>query len=104
LKNPDGHPDHETAIEELYDLTKTYLRQETIDPLRSVGRRLGYGLAGSLCIGVGMVFLGIAILRLVPRHLGVTSHGLLSSIVYFVAGAALVAFIGISWRFGMRRR
>lgn len=104
LKNPDGKAGPENAVEELYRLTKTYLRQETVDPLRSLGRRVGYGLLGSLCVAVGAIFLGSAILRFLPRHIGATSRGFLSSLAYFAAGLALLAFVGISWKFGMRRR
>lgn len=104
MSKPDRKDGTETAVEELIDLTKAYLRQETIDPLRSLGRKVGYGLLGSLCVGIGVVFLGSAILRLTPRHIGATSRGILSSAAYFVVGLVLVAVVGISWKVGMRRR
>ncbi len=104
MKEGGAKPNPETAAEELLELTKAYLRQETLDPLRSLGRRVGYGVLGSLCVGLGAIFIGSAVLRLVPRHVSATSRGILSSIVYFVAGVALVAVIGASWKVGMRRR
>ena len=36
---------------ELWALTKDYARQETVEPLKGVGRYLGYGAAGALIGG-----------------------------------------------------
>lgn len=52
-----------TQVRELKDLVVTYTRQETIDPLKTLGRHLGLGLAGSLLIGIGWVFALLALLR-----------------------------------------
>lgn len=99
------HPSNaQTAAEELYELTKAYVRQETIDPLRSVGRRLGYGLLGSLFVGVGSILVTSAVLRLVPQHLTFASRGFLSSLVYFVMALGLLGVVGVSWKVLMQRR
>ena len=49
---------------DLPDLLRRYVRQETMDPLRSLGRFLGLGIAGSLMMGAGVVPLGVGALRL----------------------------------------
>ncbi len=98
----DGAPDR--AIEELLDLTRAYLRQETVDSVRSLGRRLGYGLLGALCSGIGVVFLGSALLRAVPRHFGAASKGVLSSAVYFAAGLGMLGLLVLAWKVGMGRK
>ena len=49
---------------DLPDLLRRYVRQETMDPLRSLGRFLGLGIAGSLMMGAGVVLLGVGALRL----------------------------------------
>ena len=49
---------------DLPDLLRRYVRQETMDPLRSLGRFLGLGIAGSLMMGAGVVLLGVGVLRL----------------------------------------
>ena len=41
-----------------------YAKQETVEPLKSLGRYLGLGLAGSLIIFLGVFFVGLATLRL----------------------------------------
>lgn len=50
---------------DLLDMFRRYLRQETVDPLRSVGRYLLFGISGSILIGTGLVMLSIGALRLV---------------------------------------
>ena len=45
---------------ELWGLTKDYARQETIDPLKGVGRYLAYGAAGALLGSLGVILLMLA--------------------------------------------
>jgi hypothetical protein len=52
-----------TQIAELKGLVVGYAKQETIDPLKTLGRYLGFGLAGSLMIGTGLSMLLLALLR-----------------------------------------
>lgn len=52
-----------TQISELRTLVVGYAKQETIDPLKTLGRYLGFGLAGSILIGGGMALLLLALLR-----------------------------------------
>ncbi|MCB0952174.1 MAG: phage holin family protein [Microthrixaceae bacterium] len=52
-----------TQVRELKDLVVTYAKQETIDPLKTLGRHLGLGISGSILIGIGWVFALLAILR-----------------------------------------
>jgi hypothetical protein len=51
-------------IGEVIDLVKTYVRQETVGPLKNVGRKLGLGVAGSVAVGLGLFFLALGLLRL----------------------------------------
>lgn len=48
---------------ELRELVVGYAKQETVDPLRTLGRSLGYGIAGSVMLGVGLTLLLLALLR-----------------------------------------
>lgn len=52
---------------ELKDLIVTYARQETVDPLKTLGRYLGFGITGALLIGLGWVFALLALLRGLQR-------------------------------------
>lgn len=51
------------SIKELKTLVVDYARQETVDPLKGLGRYLAFGVAGSLLIAVGTVLLLLALLR-----------------------------------------
>ena len=50
-------------VTELKDLVVGYAKQETVDPLKTLGRYLGYGLAGSILLGMGLILLLLALLR-----------------------------------------
>lgn len=50
-------------LKELRELVVGYAKQETVDPLRTLGRALGYGIAGALLLGVGFSLLMLALLR-----------------------------------------
>jgi hypothetical protein len=48
---------------ELKDMVVAYARQETVDPLKTLGRYLGFGIGGAILIGTGWVFGLLALLR-----------------------------------------
>lgn len=80
---------------ELWGLTKDYARQETIEPLKGVGRYLGYGAAGALLGSLGVLLLMLAGLRALQTQTGSTFTGNLSWLPYvivLVVAAALVAW------------
>jgi hypothetical protein len=79
---------------ELWELTRDYAKQETVDPLKGVGRFLAYGVAGSLLIGIGVIMLMLSGLRALQTETGSWFTGNLSWIPYLiilVVGAALIA-------------
>jgi hypothetical protein len=62
IRRRDGRSptDHAT---EFRDLVVGYARQETLDPLRNLGRYTGFGALGALLIGTGCLLLLLALLR-----------------------------------------
>lgn len=79
---------------ELFELTKSYARQETVDPLKGVGRYLAYGVLGAVSLGLGVILLLLSGLRALQTETGSTFRGNLSWIPYLVVlvvGAALIA-------------
>jgi hypothetical protein len=50
-------------VGELKTLVIGYAKQETVDPLKTLGRYLGFGIAGSVLVGSGIVLLLLALLR-----------------------------------------
>lgn len=69
---------------ELFELTKGYARQETVEPLRGVGRYLAFGTAGALLLGIGVVLLILSGLRALQTQTGSTFTGNLSWIPYAI--------------------
>ena len=55
-------------ITEIVDLLKGYAKQETVDPLRNVGRYLGFGLGGVFLLALGFILLLIGLLRLLQTE------------------------------------
>ena len=89
---------------ELIDLTVTYAKQETIDPLRTVGRRVGLGVLGSGLASVGLIFLLVGVLRLVQVEARLA--GLMSWVPYLAAVvvAGAVAALALKQIGGSRGR
>ena len=52
--------EHATDVK---DLVVGYAKQETVDPLKTLGRYLGFGAAGSVAMGLGAIFVLLALLR-----------------------------------------
>ena len=50
-----SRPSLPQLVIELKDLLIAYLRQETVVPLKQLGRYLALGIAGSLLMGVGVI-------------------------------------------------
>jgi NO-binding membrane sensor protein with MHYT domain len=50
-------------VVELRDLVVTYVKQQTLVPLKQLGRYVGFGVLGSLLLGFGVVFLAMSGLR-----------------------------------------
>jgi hypothetical protein len=78
---------------ELWALTRDYAKQETIDPLKGVGRYLTFGVPGAVLIGFGVVLLMLAALRALQTQTGSTFHGSLSWLPYMIV---LVAAAGLA--------
>jgi Putative Actinobacterial Holin-X, holin superfamily III len=81
------------VVSELWDLTKDYARQETVDPLKGIGRYLAFGLAGAVLTSIGVILLLLALLRALQTETGTALTGNLSWIPYLVVllvGAVLI--------------
>lgn len=78
-------------LKDLRDLLVAYARQETLDPLRALGRYLAFGLIGSLLVAVGAVFLVVGLLRLLQDATGGAFDGAWSFAPYLIV---LVVVVG----------
>ncbi len=79
-------------------LVIAYVKQETLDPLKGLGRFVLFGVAGSLAVAVGTVLLLVAALRVLQTETG-AFHGNLSWLPYVIVTALALAVIALSaWR------
>ena len=46
---------------ELIDMSREYLRQETLEPAKQLGRQAGRGLGGAMAIALGAFFMVLAV-------------------------------------------
>ena len=84
-------------ITELRELVIAYVKQETLEPLRSLGRWIGFGLAGSLLLGFGVVFLAMSALRALQEETGDTFTGNWSWVPYLIVIVALALGGALVW-------
>lgn len=82
------------VVEELKDLLIGYARQEILTPLTQLGKTLKLGVLGALSIGVGLVFLVIAGLRLLQTEASGVFDGNMSALPYVVVLAGVVVVLG----------
>ncbi len=82
------------GAKELQTMLVGYAKQETVDPLKSLGRYLGFGLAAAALIGIGSVFLALGALRLMQSVIS-DGGGLWSTIAYIVAIVVLAIILAI---------
>jgi hypothetical protein len=79
---------------ELWDLVRAYAKQETIEPIKGLGRFVAFGLAGSMLLGIGTVLLVLALLRVLQSETGTVFDGNLSFAPYLLTLVVCAAVIG----------
>jgi len=80
------------VLTELKSLLVGYGRQEIVTPLTKLGKTLKLGILGALSIGIGLVFLAIAGLRLLQTEASGVFDGNMSPLPYVVV---LVGLLGV---------
>ena len=82
---------------ELVDLVVGYAKQETVDPLKRLGKTVAFGVAGAALVGMGGVFLSMAALRAMEDETDFFYEHNLTWLPYFILTLLLFAGAGISW-------
>lgn len=85
-----------SEVKELVDLLKRYLLQETVGPLKTMGRSLGFGAAAALMFGIGGTFALIGVLRVLETETGTVFGGDLSWAPYGLTTIAGIGVIGLA--------
>lgn len=81
---------------ETLQLIIDYVKQETLDPLKGLGRFIVFGVAGSVALAIGLVVLSVAFLRLLQGETGTTFTGNLSWIPYLICVVVAVAVAAVA--------
>jgi hypothetical protein len=97
---PTGAKHEEKGVGEiatdLWILCRDYAKQETIDPLKSIGRFLGWGVAGSLVLSMGLLFGALAVLRALQTETGDALTGSLNWVPYLAALVFALVSVGLA--------
>jgi cytochrome b subunit of formate dehydrogenase len=76
---------------------KQYARQETIEPLKGAARWVAVGSLAALSLGLAMVFLALAVLRLSQDVGGTVLDGSWSFVHYFITLAVVSVLVAVSF-------
>ena len=92
------------AVAELWELVVAYFKQETTEPLKRLGRVVGFGIAGSLLLGIGVVFVAIGALRYLQHDLSDTFDGNWTFAPYLIVIVLLLVTAGLVFTLGTRTK
>ena len=81
------------GAQEIQEILVSYAKQETVAPLRHLGRYLGFGIAGSLLVFLGTFFIGLGVLRLMQSFEFFEGSSWASTLPYVIAIAVLGLFV-----------
>ena len=93
-------------IQDSVDISKQYLRQETVEPAKRLGKAFGFGFAAAALFGLTALMAGIAvnrwIIRALPEGRTVTEGRVWSGLGYVISALALLLVAGLIIWFGRR--
>jgi hypothetical protein len=83
--------------QETVQLIVAYVKQETLEPVKGLGRYILFGVVGSVALSIGLAVLAVGLLRLLQGETGSTFTGNLSWIPYVICAVVvvLVAFVAV---------
>jgi hypothetical protein len=84
-----------TLVDEFVSMVVAYAKQETLDPVKALGRYVAFGIVGALLIGIGGGLLALAAIRAVQAETGRHVTGSLTYAPYFAG--VIVAGVGAGW-------
>ena len=84
-----------TLATELWELVRNYVKQQLVEPVKGIGRFVGFGLLGGLLLGTGLVLLAVGLLRALQTETGEHLQGNWSWVPYLVVLVAAGAVLGL---------
>lgn len=89
-------------LAELVALIKAYVLQETVGPLKQVGRTLAFGSAAAVMFGFAAVLSLVGLLRALQGETGTVFAGEWSWVPYLLTIIAAVMLLGAAAALGLR--
>ncbi len=86
------------TLQDLWDLLVSYAKQETVDPLRNLGRYLGFGLAGMALLTLGTFLLACRCCGSCRPMIGEVFDGFWSWVPYVIVMVVLGGAIFLALR------
>ena len=86
-----------TDARELVDLVVGYAKQETLDPIKKLGKTIALGIVGAVAVGLGVVFLSLGALRAMQSETE-TFEDNLTFLPYVIAMGVLLIGAGVAWK------
>lgn len=83
------------SVRDVIDYVKAYAKQETLDPLKGVGRWVGFGAAGAVAVGIGVSLMLLGLLRLVQYEWDRSARGSLSWLSYLIVIAVCAVVLAL---------
>ena len=83
------------GAQEIQEMLVSYAKQETVEPLKSLGRYVGLGVAGSLLVFLGTFFVGLGALRYTQTIEFFEGSSWASTLPYVITIVVLVLFLGL---------
>ena len=83
---------------EAVQLVIDYVKQETLTPLKGLGRYIVFGVSGSVALAIGLVILSVAFLRFLQGETGSTFQGNWSWAPYLICTVVVVGVAAIAVR------
>ncbi|MEI7754235.1 MAG: hypothetical protein WCJ32_07360 [Actinomycetota bacterium] len=83
-------------IADVFELVKAYAKQETLGPLKGIGRKIGFGLAGATSLALSLFFISLGLLRLLQTKVHSIAHGAWSFVPYLIVFVVCVAITGFA--------
>ncbi len=93
-KGDEKHADPRKEGAELFDLLRRYVVQETLTPIRTIGRTLLFGCAAATLLGIGTVLLLLGVLRVLQTETGTAFAGTWSWVPYPVTAILGLVVVG----------
>ena len=90
-RNPSGD------AKDLVDLVIAYAKQETLEPLKGLGKNAALGLGGSLLLGFGGIFCSVGALRALQSETDFFEEHNLSYLPYFIVVVLLALLAVVGW-------